>query len=150
MAAVRAHGDGAVGLTYNREADTIYVRLRAVSAVERTDEVGDGRRIDFVGDEPVGLEFLHVRRGIRTDGLTAALAMLAVAAAAFVVATQSLETSPSRPPAPTEADDETAYLLRSPRNRERLLAAYERAMRGEGIPMTLDQLRERVDVGSKA
>jgi antitoxin YefM len=36
---------------------------------------------------------------------------------------------------------ETAYLLRSPRNAERLLAALVRARAGEGKPMTVDQLR---------
>jgi antitoxin YefM len=36
---------------------------------------------------------------------------------------------------------ETAYLLRSPRNAERLLAALVRARAGEGKPMTVEQLR---------
>jgi antitoxin YefM len=36
---------------------------------------------------------------------------------------------------------ETAYLLRSPRNAERLLAALARARAGEGKPMTVEQLR---------
>jgi hypothetical protein len=38
-------------------------------------------------------------------------------------------------------DDETAYLLGSPENAERLLAALEEAARGEGVVMTLDELR---------
>jgi len=36
---------------------------------------------------------------------------------------------------------ETADLLRSPRNAERLLAALVRARTGEGKPMTVEQLR---------
>lgn len=39
---------------------------------------------------------------------------------------------------------ETAYLLRSPRNAERLLAALVRARAGEGKPMTVEQLRGEV------
>jgi len=35
---------------------------------------------------------------------------------------------------------ETAYLLRSPRNAERLLAALARARAGKGKPMTVEQL----------
>jgi antitoxin YefM len=40
---------------------------------------------------------------------------------------------------------ETIYLLRSPANAERLLADVAAAYRGEGTPMTLDELRR--DVG---
>ena len=40
---------------------------------------------------------------------------------------------------------ETAHLLRSPRNAERLHAALRRAREGGGTPMTLDELRR--DVG---
>ncbi len=36
---------------------------------------------------------------------------------------------------------ETAHLLRSPRNAERLLAALARARKGKGKPMTLGDLR---------
>jgi antitoxin YefM len=36
---------------------------------------------------------------------------------------------------------ETAYLLRSPRNAERLLSALVRGRAGEGKPMTVEQLR---------
>ncbi len=39
---------------------------------------------------------------------------------------------------------ETAHLLRSPRNVERLLTAMERARRGEGKSLTLDELRGEV------
>jgi hypothetical protein len=37
--------------------------------------------------------------------------------------------------------DETAHLLRSPKNAERLLKALEQARRGEGKPETVDELR---------
>jgi len=39
---------------------------------------------------------------------------------------------------------ETAYLLRSPRNAQRLLAASNRANRGQGRRMTIEQLRREV------
>jgi antitoxin YefM len=39
---------------------------------------------------------------------------------------------------------ETAYLLRSPKNAERLLAALDRAKRGEGTPETIESLRRSV------
>jgi antitoxin YefM len=39
---------------------------------------------------------------------------------------------------------ETADLLKSPRNAERLLAALERAKAGEGETMTLEQLRREL------
>jgi antitoxin YefM len=44
---------------------------------------------------------------------------------------------------------ETAYLLRSPKNARRLLAAMRRAERGEGITMTLEQLRREVGLEPK-
>src|SRR5829696_7297342 len=39
---------------------------------------------------------------------------------------------------------ETAHLLRSPANAERLLAALSRALEGEGKPMTVEELRREV------
>ena len=42
---------------------------------------------------------------------------------------------------------ETAYLLRSPKNAERLLRALGRAQRKEGVPMTIDELRREVCLG---
>ena len=39
---------------------------------------------------------------------------------------------------------ETAYLLRSPKNARRLLDAERRAAAGEGIPLNIEQLRERL------
>jgi antitoxin YefM len=39
---------------------------------------------------------------------------------------------------------ETAHLLRSPRNAERLLSAMRRAERGGGIRMTVEELRREI------
>ncbi len=39
---------------------------------------------------------------------------------------------------------ETAYLLRSPKNARRLLDAEGRAAAGEGVPLNIEQLRERL------
>ena len=39
---------------------------------------------------------------------------------------------------------ETAYLLRSPANAERLLSALSRALKGEGVPQTIEVLRGEV------
>ena len=39
---------------------------------------------------------------------------------------------------------ETAYLLRSPANAERLLTALGRALKNERVPQTLDSLRQEV------
>ena len=44
---------------------------------------------------------------------------------------------------------ETAYLLRSPKNAERLLTALERAMKGKSKPMTLEKLRLEVGLDSE-
>jgi antitoxin YefM len=38
---------------------------------------------------------------------------------------------------------ETAHLLRSPKNAERLLSTLDRARRGEGIEMTVETLRQQ-------
>ncbi|MDE0177525.1 MAG: prevent-host-death protein [Gammaproteobacteria bacterium] len=53
-----------------------------------------------------------------------------------------------REPVAFDADElsswlETAYLLRSPRNAHRLLAAAEQVARGEGEPMDVGELRVR-------
>ena len=42
---------------------------------------------------------------------------------------------------------ETAHLLRSPRNAERLLRAMRRARRGEPAPESLAELREKLGLG---
>jgi antitoxin YefM len=44
---------------------------------------------------------------------------------------------------------ETAYLLRSPNNAERLLAALGRALKNKGQPLTIDELRREVGFESK-
>jgi antitoxin YefM len=44
---------------------------------------------------------------------------------------------------------ETAYLLRSPKNAERLLSALNRALKNEGRPMTADQLRAEIMADEK-
>ncbi len=42
---------------------------------------------------------------------------------------------------------ETAYLLRSPANAGRLLAALGRALKNEGDPQTIEELRREVGLG---
>ena len=42
---------------------------------------------------------------------------------------------------------ETAHLLRSPTNAERLLSALERVRKGAGTPQTIDELRDEVGLG---
>jgi hypothetical protein len=54
------------------------------------------------------------------------------------------------PPPGTVDGDETAYLLRSPRNRERLLAALAQAERGEGIPLSLAEVRKELGLAEEA
>src|SRR5437588_8493216 len=39
---------------------------------------------------------------------------------------------------------ETAYLLRSPKNAERLLTALGRALNNEGVPVSVEQLRQQM------
>src|ERR1019366_1322334 len=43
---------------------------------------------------------------------------------------------------------ETAHLLRSPKNAQRLLAALQRATRGKGKPESLDKLRREMGLGA--
>ena len=43
---------------------------------------------------------------------------------------------------------ETAHLLRSPRNAQRLLAALQRAARGKGKPQSLDKLRREIGLAT--
>ncbi|HLE85287.1 MAG TPA: type II toxin-antitoxin system Phd/YefM family antitoxin [Thermoanaerobaculia bacterium] len=43
---------------------------------------------------------------------------------------------------------ETAHLLRSPKNAERLLGALARARAGEGEPQTVEELRRELDVAT--
>jgi antitoxin YefM len=48
-----------------------------------------------------------------------------------------------------ESLQETVYLLRSARNAARLLAALDRAERGEGVRMTLDELRASLEQSNR-
>ena len=41
---------------------------------------------------------------------------------------------------------ETAYLLRSPANAERLLSALGRALKGEGEPLSMEALRNQMNL----
>jgi len=45
---------------------------------------------------------------------------------------------------------ESAYLLRSPKNAERLLAALDRALKSESKPCSIDALREEVGLEKQA
>jgi antitoxin YefM len=45
--------------------------------------------------------------------------------------------------------EETAHLLRSPRNAERLLRALARATAAEGIPQTIDDVRREVGLAAE-
>lgn len=64
----------------------------------------------------------------------------------------------SRPPTATEVpppdvlddEDETAYLLRSSRNRERLLRALAQAERGEGASLSLAEVRKELGLAEEA
>jgi antitoxin YefM len=44
---------------------------------------------------------------------------------------------------------ETAYLLRSPQNAERILSALARALKNEGKPQSIDDLRRKVGIDDK-
>ena len=44
---------------------------------------------------------------------------------------------------------ETAYLLRSPKNAERLLTALNKALKRTGHPQTVEQLRKEVGLGEE-
>lgn len=43
---------------------------------------------------------------------------------------------------------ETAHLLRSPKNAQRLLAALQRAVRGKGRPQSIERLRQEIGLGT--
>ncbi len=43
---------------------------------------------------------------------------------------------------------ETAHLMRSPKNAQRLMAALERARRGKGKPESVEKLRREMGLGS--
>ena len=44
---------------------------------------------------------------------------------------------------------ETAYLLRSPKNAERLLTALDKALKRTGHPQTVEELRKEVGLGEE-
>jgi antitoxin YefM len=44
---------------------------------------------------------------------------------------------------------ETAHLMRSPRNAQRLLSALAKARAGKGVRLTVDQLRKRFGLGEE-
>jgi len=44
--------------------------------------------------------------------------------------------------------EETAHLMRSPRNAERLLKALEAARRGRGKPSSVNELKQRLGIGN--
>lgn len=46
--------------------------------------------------------------------------------------------------------EETAYLLRSPKNAERLLTALLRVKKGEGEPQSIEALKAEVDLDEEA
>jgi antitoxin YefM len=55
-----------------------------------------------------------------------------------------MKRSVKKPPVEQTNLDETEYLLRSPKNAERLLAALARSAAGEGQAQTLEELRAEV------
>ena len=50
----------------------------------------------------------------------------------------------------SDSEDETAYLLRSPRNRERLLAALADAEHGQGDQLTLAEVRQELGLADQS
>lgn len=132
-----------IQLSYDRETDTISQRLRPDPTVERTEDAGEGRSIDYVGDDPVGVTFRAAHKGICTDGLPEELVALSAAAATFAAVARLLPSreAPAEPGSHEGEQEETDYLLRSRVNAARLFAAYDRALRGEGEPVDLEQYR---------
>lgn len=91
---------------------------------------GDGYVVDVPREE---VERLHLREG-------------EVVTLEFYRSEQPGHDVPTVP----ALDDETAYLLRSPRNRERLLMALAQAKRGEGTPMSLAEVRKELGLAEEA
>lgn len=56
-------------LDYDPAVDAAYISLRDHTHVERTEPLDDDRLVDYVGDEPVGVELLNVRLGVNLVGL---------------------------------------------------------------------------------
>jgi len=58
-----------VHLRYDPEADAAYVYLRDAAHVDRTEALPKDRLIDYMLDEPIGIELLNVSAGVAMDGL---------------------------------------------------------------------------------
>jgi uncharacterized protein YuzE len=57
-------------VTYDADADAVYVYLRDVNhEVDYTRAIDSNRNVDYLGDVPVGIEFLNASRGLRLEGL---------------------------------------------------------------------------------
>jgi uncharacterized protein YuzE len=57
-------------VTYDADADAVYVYLRDVNhEVDHTRAIDGDRNVDYLGDIPVGVEFLNASRGLRLEGL---------------------------------------------------------------------------------
>lgn len=57
-------------VTYDADADAVYVYLRDVNhEVDDTRAIDGNRNVDYLGDIPVGVEFLNASRGLRLEGL---------------------------------------------------------------------------------
>lgn len=100
---------GIVQLTYDRSADTLFVRLREAHVMDHEEDVGADRRVLYAGSAPVGLEFRNVHRGISTDNLPETVTPFAVAAASFVRVLLDWNDATSEP-ASAEGDEENERL----------------------------------------
>lgn len=57
-------------VTYDADADAVYVYLHDVNhEVDHTRAIDSNRNVDYLGDIPVGIEFLNASRGLRLGGL---------------------------------------------------------------------------------
>jgi uncharacterized protein YuzE len=57
-------------VTYDADADAVYVYLRDVNhEVDDTRAIDGDRNVDYLGDVPLGIEFLNASRGLRLEGL---------------------------------------------------------------------------------
>ena len=56
-------------LEYDAEVDAAYIALRDVAHVHRTELLDEDRLVDYVGNEPVGIELLNVRLGVNVSDL---------------------------------------------------------------------------------
>lgn len=91
-------------LTYDRTADTAYVRLHDAPSIDHSEALDADRRVDYADGEPVGGEFLHVQRGVRTDGLPTTLLAAASVIGPLAQLLQSID-APSAQLVVPEADE---------------------------------------------